>query len=397
MLDFTNIFKFDQLIPLAKQVGYYGLIALAMGALAFLVHFVTQRYAVKLISYIIEKLPKKWSKLMLKGALFKRLGLLLPGMVVYALIPAFFANLPHLMQYVQRGIEAYLIMIAMLVINELLHSVYAIYQTFEVSKEKPIKGLLQIFKLLVFGLGAILMISRILGQSPSLLLGSLGALTAVLMLVFKDPLLGFVGGFQLAANEMVRVGDWIEMPKHDANGDVIDISLTSVKVRNFDKTITSIPTYALTSDSFKNWRGMFESGGRRIKRSILIDQLTIKFCDAVIYERFKENKFLKEYIAANDIQEITNLGLLRVYITRYLEDHDGIHKEGMLFLIRHLEPTENGLPLQIYVFTKDTKWRLHEEVQAEIFEHIIAMMPLFDLKIFQSSFEINAKEALQLI
>ncbi|PCI91697.1 mechanosensitive ion channel protein MscS [Candidatus Aerophobetes bacterium] len=394
MFDFLQI---DTLISLAKQVGYYLLLSLGVGVLAFVVHFITQRYAVKLIKKGIGRIPKKWNKHILKGNLFGRLGLLLPGMVVYALIPVFFGGLPSLMEYVLRAVEAYLIIISLLVVNELLGAVYNVYQTFEVSKEKPIKGLIQIAKLIIFSLGGILMISRIVGQSPSLLLGSLGALTAVMMLVFKDPLLGFVGGFQLAANQMVKVGDWIEMPKHDANGDVIDISLTSVKVRNFDKTITNIPTYALTSDSFKNWRGMFESGGRRIKRSILIDQFTIKFCDGVIYERFYQNRFLKDYIEKHKIEEVTNLGLLRAYIVAYLESNDRIHKEGMLFLVRHLEPTENGLPLQIYVFTKDTKWRIHEEIQAEIFEHIIAMIPTFGLKIFQSSFEINPKEALQLI
>ena len=386
------MFDLEFLMGISKQIGYYLLIAISIMCLAFAVHKITQRYILKGIRLIISKLPPRWRSIASKGHVFKRASLLLPVAVIYALIPVFFHNFPTLVEYISRGLQAYLIFISLLVFSGVINSIYEIYQTFPVSREKPIKGLLQILKCIVFALGVILIISRILGQSPGLLLGSLGALTAVLLLVFKDPLLGFVGGFQLAANNMVSVGDWIEMPKHGANGNVIDISITSVKVRNFDKTITSIPTYALTAESFKNWQGMFESGGRRIKRAILIDQHTIKFCDQEMLDKFKDHRFLSKYIEELDGEKVTNLGLLRHYVQNYLEKHEKIHSTGMLFLIRHLEPTENGLPLEIYVFTKDTLWRLHEEIQAEVFEHIIAMMAEFELSIFQSSVQVNTSE-----
>jgi len=382
----NDILHIDVWTPVAKSFGYYLLVAMAILTLTTLVHVVTQRYAVKLFSYAVGRLSRKWSSILLRGHLLPRVGLLCPGLAIYILFSLFFKQLPVTM-YMMRVVEIYLIIVTILIIYELLDTIYLIYQTFEVAKEKPIKGLLQIFKLILFGLGSIIVIAKIMGQSPSLLLGSLGALTAVVMLIFKDPLLGFVGGFQLAANQMVRVGDWIEMPKHDANGDVIDISLTSVKVRNFDKTITSVPTYALTTESFKNWRGMFDSGGRRIKRAILIDQQTIRFCDEKMYERFRKHPFLQNYLASRSFEQTTNLGLFRVYIETYLQHHDRIHKEGMTFLVRHLEPTENGLPLEIYVFTKDTTWSVYEEIQSEIFEHIIAMIAAFNLRIFQLSFE----------
>ncbi len=385
------MFDFKDGVLALKQLGYYSIISLCVFFLAFLVHKITQRYILKGVRAAINKLPPKWGSIALRGHVFKRASLLLPVAVVYALIPALFHSLPTLTEYLLRALQAYLIFITLLVLSEIINSVHDVYQTFAVAKEKPIKGLLQIVKLVLFSLGFILIISRILGQSPSLLLGSLGALTAVLMLVFKDPLLGFVGGFQLAANHMVSVGDWIEMPKHGANGDVIDISITSVKVRNFDKTITTIPTYTLTTESFKNWRGMFDSGGRRIKRALLIDQQTIKFCNQTIIDKFKQSPYLKSYIEKLGDKKETNLGLLREYIKNYLDQHDRIHSTGMLFLIRHLDPTENGLPLEIYVFTKDTVWRIHEEIQAEVFEHIIAVMKDFELSIFQSAVQVNTK------
>lgn len=386
------MFDLDLWINLSKQVGYYLLLILIIVSVAFVVHKMTQKYLLKGVRLAMSKLPSRWRSIATKGHVFKRASLLLPVAVVYALVPGFFQNFPTFVDYVSRGLQAYLILISILVFGEIINSIHEIYQTFPVSREKPIKGLLQIIKFGIFSLGFILIISRVLGQSPGLLLGSLGALTAVLMLVFKDPLLGFVGGFQLAANNLVRVGDWIEMPKYGANGDVIDISVTSVQVRNFDKTITSIPTYALTADSFKNWQGMFDSGGRRIKRALLIDQHTVKFCDDEIINRFKEDKFLSEYIKNLKGKKITNLGLLREYIERYLQQHEKIHSTGMLFLIRHLDPTENGLPLEIYVFTKDTVWKLHEEIQAEVFEHIIAMIPDFKLSIFQSAVQVNMSD-----
>ncbi|MEH7010449.1 mechanosensitive ion channel family protein, partial [Neobacillus niacini] len=227
-------------------------------------------------------------------------------------------------------------------------------------------------------------------------------LSAVLLIVFKDSLLGLVAGIQLAANDMVRVGDWIEMPKYEADGDIIDISLNTVKVQNFDKTITTIPSYALISDSFKNWRGMQASGGRRIKRSLFIDTKSITFCSEEMIEKFKTIQFLSEYIttkeheiaeynAMNEINRhnpvngraLTNIGIFRTYINQYLQHHPGISQE-MTLLVRQLAPTENGLPLEIYAFTNDIRWHVYETIQSDIFDHLFAVAPEFGLHIFQN-------------
>lgn len=379
-------------LAVSKQLGYYVLLGLVVFALVYVVHRLTQKYLLRGIRFVIQKLPLKWKKIAVKGNVFRRASHLLPAICLVTVVPILFNNFPVFIDYFLRIGKSYIIFVSLLVFSEMITTFHEGYQTFQVSKQKPIKGLLQILKLLLFSLGFIVIISKLMDQSPGLLLGSLGALTAVLMLLFKDPLLGFVGGFQLAANDMVSVGDWIEMEKYGANGNVIDISITSVKVRNFDKTITTIPTYALTTESFKNWRGMFESGGRRIKRSILIDQQTIHFCSENFLKKFQDHPYLSSYIESLGNTPVTNLGLLREYITKYLENHERIHSTGMLFLVRHLEPTEHGLPLELYVFTKDTLWRKHEEIQAEVFEHIIAMMKEFKLSIFQSTVQINARD-----
>ena len=234
------------------------------------------------------------------------------------------------------------------------------------------------------------------------MLSGIGALTAVLLLVFKDTILGFVGGIQLIANDMLRPGDWIEMDKYGADGDVLEISLTTVKVQNWDKTITTIPTYSLISDSFKNWRGMQESGGRRIKRSVYIDVNSIRFCTPEMIQRFKGISRIRDYVEAKEkeLQEynqlhhgdhssladgrrMTNVGTFRQYLNAYLRQHPKIHQE-LTFLIRQLQPTETGLPIEIYVFSNDQVWANYENIQADIFDHIYAILPIFELRPFQS-------------
>jgi miniconductance mechanosensitive channel len=259
-----------------------------------------------------------------------------------------------------------------------------------------------VVQIILFILGGIVIIAHWLGESPFILLSGIGALSAVLLIVFRDSLLGLVAGIQLAANDMVRVGDWIEMPKYEADGDIIDISLNTVKVQNFDKTITTIPSYALISDSFKNWRGMQASGGRRIKRSLFIDTNSIKFCTEEMIEKFKTIKFLTEYItskereiaeynAKNEINRnnpvngraLTNIGVFREYINQYLQHHPGISQEKTL-LVRQLAPTENGLPLEVYAFTNDIRWDVYETIQSDIFDHLFAVAPEFRLQLFQN-------------
>jgi miniconductance mechanosensitive channel len=248
----------------------------------------------------------------------------------------------------------------------------------------------------------IVAISIVIDQSPLILLSGLGALTAVILLIFKDSILGLVAGIQLVANDMVRPGDWIEMPKYGADGDVIEITLNTVKVQNWDKTITTIPTYALISDSFKNWRGMQESGGRRIKRAVYVDVSSVRFCTPEMTAKFSRIKVLEEYIARKQAEmreynekhgiddavlvngrRMTNLGTFRAYLVEYLKRHPKIHQD-MTFLVRHLQPTELGLPIEIYVCSNDQEWSNYEGIQADIFDHIFASLPEFGLRPFQS-------------
>ena len=277
-----------------------------------------------------------------------------------------------------------------------------ILQSSKFSRDLPVKVVVQVLKLVLYSVATIAVISLIIGQSPSLLLGGLGAMTAVLMLIFKDSILGLVAGIQLSANQMVAPGDWIEMPKYGADGDVLEVALTTVKVKNWDKTITTIPTYALITESFKNWRGMSESGGRRIKRAINIDMDSIRFCDEEMLDRFAKIQYIAEYLekkrheisgwnaernvdASDPLngRQLTNLGTFRAYVVAYLRNHPMIHQE-MTFLVRHLPPTEHGLPVEIYVFSRDQVWSNYEGIQADIFDHILAIAPAFDLRIYQS-------------
>lgn len=290
---------------------------------------------------------------------------------------------------------------ANLAINALLNASLGIYNTYEISNRIPIKGFIQVFKIIIYFICFILIISILLNKTPIILFSSLGALTAVLMFIFKDPILGFIAGIQLSANQMVAKGDWISMPKYGADGNIIDIALTTVKIQNWDKTITTIPTYTLITESFKNWRGMSESGGRRIKRSINIDINTIRFCTEEMLSRFKEIHYISGYLKKTETEtqvynqklnvdhsnlvngrRMTNIGTFRAYVETYLRNQPMINKE-MTFLVRQLAPTEHGLPIEIYVFSKVQEWGEYESIQANIFDHILAVVPEFDLRVFQ--------------
>jgi miniconductance mechanosensitive channel len=287
-------------------------------------------------------------------------------------------------------------------VEAFLNTVADIYQAEAGARRKPIRPLIQSIIIVLYLFAAIFMISVLINKEPWNLFTLLGGLTAVTMLVFKDTILGFVAGIQIGAYDMVREGDWIEMPKYGADGDVIAVTVNTVKVRNWDKTFSTIPTYALISDSFKNWRGMSESGGRRIKRSVYIDMNTVRFVDEAMLERFRRMALLKDYVDRKQ-QEIdsentqkgidlsstkvngrrqTNLGIFRAYLIEYLRSHPKIHK-GMTFLVRHLQPTPHGLPVEIYVFSSDKVWANYESIQADIFDHVLAAVPEFGLRVFQ--------------
>ena len=295
-----------------------------------------------------------------------------------------------------------MVIVVLLVIDAFLNALHEIYQKLPISQGRNIKGFVQVVKIVFYFIAILLIISILADEELTALIAGLGAMAAVLMLIFKDTILGFVASIQLSANKMVNVGDWISMPKYNADGDVIDISLNTVKVQNWDKTIATIPTYALVSESFNNWKGMEQSGGRRIKRSINIDMNSVTFLDATQIEKLRKFHLLKDYISEKEKQiadynkslgledgmvtngrKMTNLGTFRKYLEEYLHQHPKIHKD-MTFLVRHLQPTDRGLPIEIYVFSKDQAWANYEAIQADIFDHILAILPEFDLHVFQN-------------
>jgi miniconductance mechanosensitive channel len=290
----------------------------------------------------------------------------------------------------------------MLVILAFLNAVLSIYQQFEISKSRPIKGYLQVIKIVVYILVSISIISVLVGKSATLLIGGFGAFSAVAMLVFKDSLLGLAAGVQLTANDMLRTGDWITLPKYDVDGTVIDITLTTIKIQNGDKTISTIPAYSLFSDSFRNWRGMEESGGRRIKRWVNIDMTSISFCTPEMIEKFKKFQNIANYIIEKEEQikllnadisldptlivnsrRQTNIGVFRAYLMAYLQNRQDINTE-MTYVVRQLQPTETGLPIEIIAFSRAKAFADYENVQSDIFDHILAVIPEFDLRVFQN-------------
>ncbi|MCP4252597.1 MAG: mechanosensitive ion channel [Candidatus Scalindua sp.] len=333
--------------------------------------------------------------------MFSRMSHLAPAVVIYAAAPIVFVEYESAINAMRFVSTVYMVLVGLFVVDAFLNAVVDIYRTYVFSRRLPIRGFIQIAKILIFFSAGVIIISVIVDKDPSKLLAGMGAMTAVLMLIFKDSILGFVAGIQLSTNKMVHIGDWIEMPKYGADGDVIDISLTTVKVQNWDMTISTIPAYTLISETFKNWQGMSESGGRRIKRAVHIDMNSIRFCDEAMLDKFRRFGFLSEYIknkhtevtAWNKEQgvddselvngrRITNIGTFRAYLIAYLRRHPKINKQ-MTFLVRQLAPTSKGIPIQIYVFSNDKRWANYEDIQADIFDHVLATIPQFGLRVFQ--------------
>lgn len=399
---FTDFFE---TYPLLTDFAPYLALALAilcLAVLAILANIITKYVIVGVIRKVIAKTSTTRDDILARRAVFNRLSHLAPAMVIYAFGPQFLEGHPALVSGITTFSLIYLTVICVLFIDGLLNAGEEIYRTYKISRTFPIKSFVQVTKLILYFLGFVAILSIIMGESPMTFFAGFGAFTAVLMLVFKDPILGFVAGIQLSTNKMVSVGDWIEMPSYGVDGDVIEIALTTVKIRNFDKTITTIPTQSLINDSFKNWRGIQDFGGRRIKRSVFIDVSSIKFCDAEMIKRFSKIQFIKDYIAEMDKElaafnakagvdstnlvngrRMTNVGTFRAYTEAYLREHPSISKE-LTLLVRQLQPTEHGLPIEIYVFTNVIDWLPYEAIMADIFDHILAAAREFDLSIYQN-------------
>lgn len=369
--------------------------------LALLFHFIAKQIIQKTVVAVIRRSKTQWDDVLIEHKVLARVAHFAPAIVVNWLAPAFFSGMEEVLIALKMGVNIYLILIFLWVIDSFLNAVLGLYNRTEKKRRIPLKGFLQAVKLVVNLIGLIIILSIAFGKSPIYFFSGLGAVTAVLLLIFRDAILGFVAGIQISVNNMVQVGDWIEMPKYSADGDVMDVTLTTVKVQNWDKTITTIPTYALISDSFKNWRGMSDAGGRRIKRSINLDMNSVQFADEELLAKFKRFEILKPYLEAKlaevhehnssrqaDMNELingrhlTNVGTFRAYCLAYLRNHEKLHQD-MTLLVRQLQPTPDGLPIQIYVFTKDTRWAYYEDIQADIFDHLLAVIPQFKLKVFQ--------------
>ncbi|RLD36141.1 MAG: mechanosensitive ion channel family protein [Bacteroidetes bacterium] len=369
--------------------------------LAILSFYIARYFIIKTVHIIVARSKTKWDDILAEKRVFIRLAYLAPAIVINFLTSHALSDFEFLNRIIQIITAIYMVIIFLQVVTAILNALNEIYQSYEVSRGKPIKGYIQVAKIIAYTIAFVIIITVLLGDRNLGWLAGFGAFSAVLMLIFKDPILGFVGGIQLSANNMVRIGDWIEMPKYGANGTVTDISLTTVKVQNWNKTITTIPTYTLITDYFKNWRGMEESGGRRIKRSINIDMNSIKFCTPEMLERFQKFEYVSEYVEEteklltnyNDKKNIdngilvngrrqTNIGIFRAYLKGYLRNNPKVHND-MTFLVRQLQPTGDGLPIEVYVFSKDQEWDIYEDNQADIFDHILAVVQEFDLKVFQ--------------
>ena len=346
---------------------------------------------------IFRKTSNSFDDILIKTGFFDRLSYAIPIVIVYVFMD-YSSDYPPILY---RTVLSLIILAVISSVNAFINSVNEFYSNSNLSKRLSIKSYLQVVKLIINILGIIIFIASLIGKSPVYLLSGIGALTAVLMLIFKDTILSFISSVQITSNDLFKVGDWVEAPQFNADGDVIDIALHTIKIQNWDKTITVIPTHKLIDSSFKNWRGMSDSGGRRIKRAIHIDMNSIKFCDDAMISRFSKIDIISEYIdnKRKDIKKynqskncnnsllngraLTNIGTYRKYISSYLENNSNINK-GMTFLVRQLSPNSNGLPLEIYVFSNNTDWIKYEQIQSDIFDHLVASVKQFDLVLFQN-------------
>ena len=383
--------RFDQWILIGMIIG-----------IAFLADYVCRLILLKVVKKIVTKTKATWDDIIFDEKVMTKLCHIVAPVLIYFFFPIAFPKSSELYTLILKTTEIYIIAVAMRFVVTFCTAVYIVYNENEKYHDRPLKGLLQTVQVIVFFIGGILIVSLLFDKSPASLLAGLGASAAILIFVFKDSIMGFVSGIQLSANNMLRPGDWITMPKYNADGIVIEVTLNTVKVRNWDNTITTLPPYALVSDSFQNWRGMHESGGRRVKRSINIDMNSVKFCTPEMLKKFQKIALLKDYIEETE-EELkaynqecgvddsvlvngrrqTNLGVFRAYLERYLRSLSSVNKD-MTLMVRYLQPTEKGIPLELYFFTFSKEVAVYEEVQADVMDHVLAVVSEFGLAVFQN-------------
>jgi len=374
----------------------------AVVILAFIAKLIVQEILLTTVEKFAKKTENVWDDFLVERKVFQKLSRIAPALVVMYTIEIALSDYSlSISEIIEKICVLYIVFVLVLVLMALLDAFHDMYLTTETAQLRPIKGYVQLVKLIVAVLGIVVLISIMIEKNPLNLLVGMGASAALLMLVFKDTILGLVASVQVSANNMLKPGDWIQMPGRNADGTVIEISLNTVKVQNWDRTISTIPTYALVSESFTNWKGMQESDGRRIKRSLYIDMRSVKFCSPELIEKLKKIHYLKEYIEQRSLEieeynkrmnvdttmpvngrHMTNLGVFRKYIEYYLINHPKINNEATQ-LVRQLQPTDKGLPLEIYCFSLEKSWELYETIQSDLFDHILAVVPQFELRVFQ--------------
>jgi len=370
--------------------------------LAWLSNFITKRIILTFIKHYVDKSKNQYDDVFYKNGVFNRLSQLIPALIIIGTIAIAIPYNQIVVDWISRITYAYMVLVVIITIVAFFNTLSEIYMMIPQNKGKSIKSYIQALNIFIYIIGIFIILSLILHKDISYFITGISAFAAVLLLIFKDSILGLVAGVQLSSNKSVNIGDWIVVPKYGADGTVEEITLNFVKIRNWDKTTSVVPTYALVQDSFINWRGMEESGGRRIKRSLNIDMTSVKFLDEHLIKKLKQVEFITDYLHRKEEElkkynethvvnhsepingrRMTNLGTFRKYLEEYLSHNENIHKD-MTFLIRYLQPGNNGIPIEIYIFSKVQEWAQYEAIQADIFDHILAIIPYFDLRIFQN-------------
>ena len=380
------------------------IVLLLIISVALLANVICRHIILRAVAKLVQRTKATWDDVVFDHKVMIHISRMVAPIFIYLAIPLAFPEHAEsgVLDFMRRICLIYIIAVFLRFISVFLSAVYHVYSEREQFKDRPLKGLLQTAQVTIFFIGGIVIVSTLINKSPTVLLTGLGASAAILMLVFRDTILGFVSGIQLSANNMLKVGDWISMPKYGADGTVIEVTLNTVKVRNWDNTITTIPPYLLVSDSFQNWQGMRESGGRRVKRSINIDMSSVRFCTPEMLAKYRKIQLLKDYIDKTEkVVELynkehhidnsilvngrrqTNLGVFRAYLNSYLKSLPTINQE-LTCMVRQLQPTETGIPLELYFFSAIKDWVPYEEVQAEVFDHVLAIIPEFGLRVFQN-------------
>ncbi|MCW2118938.1 mechanosensitive ion channel family protein [Flavobacterium sp. 7A] len=412
MIQFDNKYSTIQLDP-KWLADYFGInpeiaklislpiVILSLIIFCFFAWYLTKKIIVNTIHKLFLKTKITWDDILVEKRIFDKLALVVPALIITFAVPSILGEFPIISKYSVTFSMLVLLLVVIWTINAVLAVFNEILSHSPIFKDKPISSYIQVLNIIVYFVGGILILSLLLGKSPFYFLGAMGAMTAILLLIFKDTILGFVASIQMSVYDMVRVGDWIAMPKYDADGDVMSINLSTVKVQNWDKTITTIPTYAFINDSFKNWRGMSNSGGRRINRSIYVKVSSFCFCDEQMLEQFKKYTLIKDYILEKEAEikklnadlsdgesnpvnaiSLTNVGVFRVYAENYILANPHINKQ-MTHMVRQLEPTSKGLPLEIYCFTYEKEWVKFEQVKSDIFDHLLTITSQFQLEVFE--------------